>query len=97
MKIKDLQKVKIIKSRLEKSCSICARKIKVILYTDRSYRGGHYFFKVPISTKAEWAKAIKAGTRVSKIGDLKMNVLKKDPKPYKFIEYWECPTCYKTA
>lgn len=61
---------------------------------DRTYRGGHYFCKIPISTKAEWAKALKAGTRISKIGGFTMNVLKKDPKPYKYVEYWECPTCY---
>ena len=83
-----------IKSRLEKSCSICGKEIKVILYTDKSYRGGHYFFDIPISTKKEEAKARKAGTRTWKFGGLEFQVMKKDPKPYKHIEYWECPKCY---
>lgn len=84
-----------IKDRLEKSCSICGKKIKVIRYTDSTYRGGHYFFKIPISTKAEWAKARKAGTKTMTIGTSKFEVMKRDPKPYKHIEYWECPSCYR--
>jgi len=86
-------KKEIIK-RLEKICSICGRKIKVILYKDRSYRGGHYFGKIPLYTKRELHKALKAGTRKKRIGDFEINVLKKDPKPYKYEEYWECPKCY---
>ena len=34
---------KIIKERIVRQCSICPKKINVILYTDDSYRGGHYF------------------------------------------------------
>lgn len=34
---------KTIKERIERHCIVCATKIKVILYADRSYRGGHYF------------------------------------------------------
>ncbi len=36
--------------RLEKICSICGRKIKVILCKDKAYRGGHYFGKIPLCT-----------------------------------------------
>ena len=80
--------------RLEKTCSVCGRKIKMILYKDGTYRGGHYFGKIPLYTKKELNKALKAGTVKKRIGDLDVEVLKKDPKPYKYEEYWECPRCY---
>ena len=35
-----------IKKRLVKSCSICEREIRLICYSDGSYRGGHYFGKL---------------------------------------------------
>lgn len=80
--------------RLNKKCACCGRKIKVILYKDRSYRGGHYFGKLGLYTKKEINKALKAGTRKENIGGFELEVLKKDPKPYKYEEYWECPKCY---
>ena len=36
-------KTRIIKNRIERSCVVCGKKIKVILYTNHHYRGGHYF------------------------------------------------------
>jgi hypothetical protein len=66
----------------------------VILYTDKSYRGGHYFGKIGLSSKKESLKALKHGTREVKIGDLTLNVLKHSPKITKSVEYWECPKCY---
>ncbi len=87
---------KTIKDRFERPCVICAKKIKVILYSDCSYRGGHYFGKIPVSTKKEWVRVRKLGTTPWKFGDLEMQVLKEDPKPYKYFEYWECTTCYRT-
>ncbi len=92
MKIKNLQKT--IKARLAKTCSLCGKAIKVIVYSKKSYRGGHYFFDIPVCSKKEWDKTRKAGTTMEMVMGLKMNVLKKDPKPYKYIEYWECPKCY---
>src|SRR3989339_8381 len=92
MKLKDLEKT--IKKREVKSCSLCGKAINVIIYSDKSYRGGHYFFDIPICTDKEWSKAIKAGTRKWKFGGDEFNVMKKEPKAYKFDEYWECPTCY---
>lgn len=68
--------------------------MKVILYKDRNYRGGHYFGKIPFHYKKDFAKALKFGMVTKKIGDFEMQVLKKDPKPYKYEEYWECPQCY---
>ncbi|MEK7501833.1 MAG: hypothetical protein AAB629_02825 [Patescibacteria group bacterium] len=87
-------KPKIIKKRKEKACSICGKHMKVIIYTDRSYRGGHYFGKIPLVSKAEMAKALKLGTKKEKFGDLSMQIMKKDPKAYGSFEYWECPKCY---
>ena len=86
-------KKEIIK-RLNKICAICGRRIKVIVYKDRTYRGGHYFGKIPLYTKKELNKALKVGTHKEKIGNWEINVLNKDPKPYKYEEYWECPKCY---
>ena len=86
-------KKEIIK-RLNKVCAICGRRIKVIVYKDRTYRGGHYFGKIPLYTKKELNKALKAGTYKEEIGNWEINVLNKDPKPYKYEEYWECPKCY---
>lgn len=82
---------KIIIDRLDKGCSICGRKIKVILYKDRSYPGGHYFGKIPLCKKEDIDFK---NTEKVKIGGLELNVLKKDPKPYAYEEYWECPKCY---
>jgi hypothetical protein len=91
---KTIPKFKTIKNRTEKTCAVCGKKIKVIFYTDRSYRGGNYFGKIPISTKKEWARVMKFGTTSWKLGNKTMQVLKKDPKPYKYVEYWECDECY---
>jgi hypothetical protein len=90
-------KTKTIKDKLEKLCSLCGKKIKVIVYTNSLYKGGNYFFDIPISTKKEWARVLKLSTTPSKFGNGIMQVLKEDPKPYKHIEYWECDKCYKAA
>jgi len=86
-------KKEIIK-RLDKTCACCGRKIRVILYEDKNYRGGHYFGKTPLHTKRELNKALKFGTKKERIGGLEIEILKRDPKPYKYEEYWECPKCY---
>ena len=89
-----LLRKKIISKRKHKKCAICGRKINLIMYTDKTYRGGHYFGKIPISTKKAWREALKLGTTEMKIGNTVAHVLRKDPKPYKHVEYWECPKCY---
>jgi len=83
-----------IKKRTIKKCSVCGKQINLIMYKDHSYRGGHYFGEAPLITKKEWARVSKFGTRTSMIGDWEIQVMKKDPKPYGHVEYWECPTCY---
>jgi hypothetical protein len=40
-----MKKKEIIK-RIDKDCSVCGKKIKVIVYQDKTYRGGHYFCKI---------------------------------------------------
>ncbi len=80
--------------RLEKRCAVCGRRMRVILYRKGTYRGGHYFGKWPLYRKREIQKTLAAGTRKSKMGDLVVEVLKKNPRPYQHIEYWECPRCY---
>jgi hypothetical protein len=85
---------KAIKKRVNKNCAVCGNKIKVIIYTDKSYRGGHYFGKIPLHTKKALLEALKAGFRETKIGGQVFQVMKKDPRPYKFVGYWECPKCY---
>ena len=87
--------MKSVAEKIKKTCSVCEKKIKIILYKDKSYRGGHYFGEIPIYSKKEWQKAIKAGARKSRIGKMQINVLKRDPKPSRYVEYWECPRCYK--
>jgi len=76
---------------LSRTCAVCGRKIKVILYNDRSYRSGHYFGKIPFHKKGTINFK---DTEKVKIGGLELNVLKNLPKPYKYEEYWECPKCY---
>jgi len=36
------------KRLLKRTCASCGKTIKVILYEDRSYRGGHYFGKLQL-------------------------------------------------
>ena len=80
---------------LKKVCACCGKEIEVKVFTNRHYRGGHYFGKIPLYKKDELNKAVGAGTRKTRIGKMTVEVLKKDPKPYKYEEYWECNVCYK--
>ena len=77
----------VIIDRMKKSCVICGAAMKVILYNDRSYRGGHYFGKIPLQSKREVLRALKAGTHSIKMGNHTLNVLNRDPKPYGKFEY----------
>ena len=61
MKIKDLPKIErpretLIKKRLDKKCLCCGRDIRVLIYSKNDYRGGHFFGKLPLKTKAEAEK-----------------------------------------
>ena len=89
-----IKKKKVIKKRLKKICVICGKGMRVILYADRRYRGGHFFGKISLTTKKAEREAAKAGFRLVKFGDRFIQVAKKTAKPYGHFEYWECPRCY---
>jgi hypothetical protein len=98
---------KTIVKRLQKTCACCAKAIRVIAYSpaasgildsrsrDKSdYRGGHFFGKLPLYTKKEEARADSFGFTKKLFGKIEVLVMNKDPKPYGYVEYWECPKCY---
>ncbi len=85
---------RVINNRLQKQCAVCGRDIKIVIYTDRKYRGGHYFGKIPLHSEKELRKALSFGTKTLK-GFPSIQVMNKDPKPYRLEEYWECPSCYR--
>ncbi|HEY4476544.1 MAG TPA: hypothetical protein VJB69_00935 [Candidatus Paceibacterota bacterium] len=84
-----------IKKLIARMCSICGKDIKVIVYKDKTYRGGYYFFNIPLSTKKEREKARRAGTRTEMMGGREVQVMRQDPKPYAYVEYWECSPCFR--
>ncbi|MFA6463534.1 MAG: hypothetical protein WCV55_00855 [Candidatus Paceibacterota bacterium] len=92
--MKTKKNIKIISQRLKRNCAVCCRCINAIIYSDKTYRGGWYYFKVPISTKKEWKRVMDLGTKKERMCNMVVNVLKEDPKPYKEVEYWECSKCH---
>ncbi len=42
---------KTVRKIISRSCSICGGKMKVTVFTDRSYAPGHYFFKMRVRGK----------------------------------------------
>lgn len=91
MKIKDTPK---IIEEITRQCAICGKDILVHLFPKGKYKGGNYFCKIPICSKFEINKTRKAGFTKKQIAQTTLNVFKKDPKPYKYVEYWECDKCY---
>lgn len=86
--------VKSIVKRLQKTCACCEKTINVIVYSKKDYRGGHFFGKIPLYTKKEMARADSFGFKKGLFGKTVVHVMNKDPWPYGFAEYWECPKCY---
>ena len=86
-----------VKKRLKRRCSYCGAPLHITIFTDKHYRGGEYFGKLAISNKKEWEKAHAAGTHPGKFGSMTIQVMNKDPKPYKYAEMWECTACYRKA
>ncbi len=39
-----------IQKRLTKDCAICGKLMRVIVHADKTYRGGHFFGKIPLYT-----------------------------------------------
>lgn len=85
---------KTIKSRLNRTCSCCGKPLKVIIYSDKSYRGGHYWGKIGLTTKKADREALKAGSHPWNFHGMILQVTNKEPVPYKYIEDWECFKCY---
>ena len=83
-----------IVKRLQKTCACCGKAISVIVYSKKDYRGGHFFGKIPLYTKKEAAYADSFGLKKEFFGKTEVFVANKDPKPYGYTEYWECPRCY---
>ncbi|MDP3763068.1 MAG: hypothetical protein Q8Q92_00160 [bacterium] len=86
-----------ISRRIKRQCVVCGKDINVIVYTNGKCRNGHYFGKIPLYTKKAWNKAKRTGThevKKVKMGGSMWKVMNKDPKPYKYTEYWECAKCY---
>ncbi len=75
--------------RFAKSCAACGRTMHIISYADRTYRGGHYFGKIPIHRKKDLRTAKKKFDK--KLGWWTLTNLK---PPSRYAEYWECPRCY---
>ena len=73
---------------------MCSKVINVIIYSDKSYRGGHFFGKIGLTTKKADAEAMKAGFRDVNLNGHMLHVMNKEAKPYKYVEDWECPKCY---
>lgn len=84
--------VKTIKDRIERTCAVCGGTMRLILYADKHYRGGHYFGKMPLYRKKELEKMRKSGTHASTVIP-GAQVCNYDPKPYAYAEYWECSPC----
>jgi hypothetical protein len=72
-------------------CSLCNRKIHV--RPDGKIIDGYYFGMIPLYRKSELEKMQRSGIRKAKIGSIKVEVYRYDPKPYEHVEYWECLRC----
>ena len=86
-----------ISKRVTLFCSLCSKQMRVVFYTDGSYRGGHYFGDIPLYSKSETKKMVKGGTHMSKIGKMKIAVYNYDPKPNVHESYWECSACFRKS
>ena len=73
-----------------RKCLVCGKLLRIKLYPDRHYRGGHFFnkLKVPIGG-GEYKQ-----TGTFKFGRRKFKVVKWTGKE-KEVEYWECEKCYQ--
>ena len=81
--------------KLNKHCAVCGKSISIILRGKIIRHGGYYFGKIGMSSKREVNRVMKLGTVKKRLGNKFFNVLKEDPKPYKYVEYWECAKCFK--
>jgi len=79
--------------RLTRKCLVCGNRIRVAVYPDGHYKGGHFFNRIKLPVKGT-GKYKKTGTR--RLFGKKVAIVKWTGKE-KEIEYWECDTCYDEA
>jgi len=79
--------------KIARNCLVCDKSIRVTIYEDGHYKGGHYFNKVKFPVKGTGMYK-KVGE--TKIGKMKVNVIRWTGKEKK-VEYWECDKCYEEA
>ena len=77
-----------IRKRISRQCAVCGRHFRPILYSDHTYRGGHYFGEIPKYRKRDLRTAKSRYDRELK-GWVLQNI-----KPIRYVEYWECPKCF---
>lgn len=72
-----------------RKCSICGQNIRIVLYHDGKYRGGHYFGKIPMrfTGTRKIVSYFRLGRKYFPVIDLK-------PVKTSEVEYWECSKCY---
>jgi len=81
--------------KIKRQCAICGKRFLIKVFGNGKYTGGHFFGKIPLYTEKEFEKARRAGTTKERWGKTVVEILKKDPKPYRHEEYWECDRCYR--
>lgn len=81
------------KRKVWRTCAVCGKRIVIIVYKDRKYRGGEYFgiHKVPVEGTGEYKKI-----DTFKMDDIEGDIVEWTGKEKEF-EYWECPDCYQEA
>lgn len=77
---------------IKRKCLDCGKQLKIKVYPDKHYHGGHYFstLNVPVG-KGEYKEVSK-----SKLFGKKVSVVKWTGKNKK-VEHWECNKCFKEA
>lgn len=72
------KKQKVIVKRITPVCVDCGKKMRVICYRDHTYRGGHYFGKIPLYRKGALEKARQGGVREKVFYGITILVMKKE-------------------
>lgn len=79
--------------KLLRKCLVCRKKIRITVYKNKHYEGGHYFNKIEVPIKGT---GIYKKIKTTKMLGMKVNVVKWTGKK-KNVEYWECNSCYDEA
>lgn len=82
---------------IRRICASCGNKFKVFVDVNGKYSGGKYFGKINVNSHKtdKWHYILKPGWK-----DFLKDVIRErnplyDPKvKRKYVEYWECDSCY---